>query len=398
MQPSPYTPGEIARSVPGRGDLLAEFEERLSVLVDLQRLVGRIHVAHGERGIGKTSLLRAYQRRAEERGALCIWVTAGEKSGLISQIVKAIRSATSNWPRATAAAIAKHLDKVTVSMGVPGVVSMTTTADPTPEASELEARELEEILRELTKHRDRVPALILFIDEIQSADADGIRTLAYAWQHLQAEAPDLPAAVYAAGLPNAPEQIAAAVTFSERFAYRPLEMLSTGAQVAALSDPAAELGVTWTPEALEHASELAAGYPYSVQLYGDATWTAAGRPDRGATIATEHVDQARSNVDRDMNALFAARWSNTTAAEKKFLVALAWLQEGTDGVERATLAGAQGMSSTGISTIRSQLLEKGLIHTEGRGRVRITIPGFVQYIREQEDDPHQEKTKERRRR
>ena len=59
MQPSPYTPGEIARSVPGRGDLLAEFEERLSVLVDLQRLVGRIHVAHGERGIGKTSLLRA---------------------------------------------------------------------------------------------------------------------------------------------------------------------------------------------------------------------------------------------------------------------------------------------------------------------------------------------------
>lgn len=389
MQPSPYTPGEVARSVPGRGDLLAEFEERLSVLIDLQRLVGRIHVAHGERGIGKTSLLRAYQRRAEERGALCIWVTAGEKGGLISQVVKGIRSATSSWPRSAAAAIGKHLDTITVSLGVPGVASVTTRTEPAPEASDLEARELEAILHAVLKHRDRVPALILFVDEVQSADADGIRTLAYAWQHLQAEAPEIPAAVYAAGLPNAPEQIAAAVTFSERFAYRPLEMLSTGAQVAALSDPANDLGVTWTPDALERASELAAGYPYSVQLYGDATWVAAGRPNPGSTITLEHVDRARSNVDRDMEALFAARWSNTTAAEKKFLVALAWLQEGTEGVERALLAGARGMTSTGISTVRSQLLEKGLIHAEGRGRVRITIPGFVQYIRGQEEDPHQ---------
>lgn len=388
MQPSPYTPGEIARSVPGRGDLIAEFEERLSVLIDLQRLVGRIHVAHGERGIGKTSLLRAYQRRAEQRGALCIWVTAGEKSGLVSQIVKAIRRATSSWPRAAAAGIARHLDKVTISVGVPGVASLTTTTGAAAEPSEVEARELEEILRTLAKHRDRVPALILFVDEIQSADADGIRTLAYAWQHLQAESPDLPAAVYAAGLPNAPEQIAAAVTFSERFAYRPLEMLSTGAQVAALSDPASDLGVSWSPEALERASELAAGYPYSVQLYGDATWTAAGRPDPGGSVTIGHVDQARNNVDRDMRALFAARWSSTTAAERKFLGALAWLQEGTDGVERSRLAGAQGLSSTGISTVRSQLLEKGLVHTEGRGRLRITIPGFVEFIREQEENPH----------
>lgn len=387
MQPSPYTPGEIARAVPGRGDLLAEFEERLSVLIDLQRLVGRIHVIHGERGIGKTSLLRAYQRRAEERGALCIWVTAGERSGLITQIIKAIRSATTRWPRAAAAAVGKHLDQVTVSVGIPGIATVTTTTDGELETSEFEARELEAALRVLTKNHDRVPALILFIDEIQSADAAGIRTLAYAWQHLQAEAPDLPAAVYAAGLPNAPEQIAAAVTFSERFAYRPLEMLSTGAQVAALREPAAALGVTWTPEALERTSELAAGYPYSVQLYGDAAWVAAGRPDPGASIVAEHIDHARTIVDRDMDVLFAARWANTTAAEQRFLGALAWLQEGDEGVERSLVAGVQGKTTTGISTLRSQLLEKGLIQAEGRGRIRITIPGFLQFVREQEENP-----------
>ena len=51
------------------------------------------------------------------------------------------------------------------------------------------------------------------------------------------------------------------MTFSERFAYRPLDMLTTGAQVAALRDPAAALGVTWTPDARALASDLAEGYP-----------------------------------------------------------------------------------------------------------------------------------------
>lgn len=385
MQRSPYTPGVVARSVPGRGELLEEFDERLSILVDLQQLVGRINVDHGERGIGKTSLLRAYQRRAQERGVLCIWVTGGEKSGLIAQLLKGIRKETQKWPRA--AAIAKHLDSANLTLGIPGIASITTGGDPTPAAGELEARDFEEILNTVTKNRDRTPALILFVDEIQSADPAGIRTLATAWQHFQAEAPDLPVAVFAAGLSNAPEHIASAVTFSERFAYRPLEMLSIGAMVAALRDPAADVGVSWTPPALERATSLAAGYPYSVQLYGDAAWTAAGRPDPGGTITLEHVEQARGIVDRDMNALFAARWSATTPAEKKFLVALSWLQEGVDGVERAAIAAARGVTTTSLSDVRSQLLEKGLIQTEGHGRLRITIPGFVQYIREQEDDP-----------
>ena len=53
-QPSPYTPGEVAREVPGRTMQLAEIDERLTYLIDLQRLVGRIRVDIGPRGLGKT--------------------------------------------------------------------------------------------------------------------------------------------------------------------------------------------------------------------------------------------------------------------------------------------------------------------------------------------------------
>ena len=97
MQPSPYTPGEVARTVPGRFQQLADFDERLSSLVDLRRLVGRIRVDHAPRGFGKTSLLREYQRRAQERGALTVWVTAGESGGLIPQIAAEISRATAGW-------------------------------------------------------------------------------------------------------------------------------------------------------------------------------------------------------------------------------------------------------------------------------------------------------------
>lgn len=386
MQPSPYTPGEIARAVPGRGELIEEFNERLSLLVDLQRLIGRIHVAFGERGIGKTSLLRACQRLAEERDVLCIWVTAGERSGLIAQIVDGIREATSSWPQATAASIRQHLDALTVTVGVPGVASISAkTKTSAPEA--VGARALEKLIRATTEDRKRVKALILFIDEVQSADADGIRTLAYAWQHLQAEASDIPAAVYAAGLPNAPEQIADAVTFSERFAYRPLEMLSIGAQVAALRDPASELNVRWEPDALEVAAELADGYPYAVQLYGDASWVAAGRPDAGGAITPRHVKTARTSVDRDLRNLFAARWANTTSNQRRFLVAVAWLQADDNAVERGDLADVLEVSSRSLSSVRARLIAKGLIRSEGHGRVTIPVPGFAGYIRELEDDP-----------
>lgn len=386
-QPSPYTPGEIARAVPGRGELIEEFNERLSLMVDVQRLIGRIHVAFGERGIGKTSLLRAYQRLAEERDALCIWVTAGEFGGLVAQIIEGIREATGSWPREAARSVRKHLDELTVTVGIPGVASVSAKSTQTVPVEIVGARALEKLIRTTAADRERVKALVLFIDEVQSADAEGIRTLAYAWQHLQAEASDIPAAVYAAGLPNAPEQIADAVTFSERFAYRPIEMLTVGAQVAALRDPAAELGVTWEPEALELAAELAAGYPYAVQLYGDAAWVAAGRPDAGSVIARHNVESARTSVDRDLRNLFAARWANTTPNQRRFLVAVAWLHEENTNVDRAELADVLEVSSRSLSSVRARLIAKGLIHSESHGRVTIPVPGFAGYIRELESDP-----------
>lgn len=69
-QHSPYTPGELATDVPGRESQLAAISERLAYMTGLRRLIGRIRLDQGPRGVGKTSLLAAAQRRAQQLGML----------------------------------------------------------------------------------------------------------------------------------------------------------------------------------------------------------------------------------------------------------------------------------------------------------------------------------------
>lgn len=115
--------------------------------------------------------------------------------------------------------------RLTVGVGVPGLaqVEATWATDQQLAAGPSGVREFEGVIRETVTlaRRERHTGLVLLVDEIQAGDAGGLRTLAYAWQHLQAEGNDVPTAVFSAGLPNRPEATGAVVTFSERFAYRP---------------------------------------------------------------------------------------------------------------------------------------------------------------------------------
>lgn len=242
-------------------------------------------------------------------------------------------------------------------------------------------REFEDVLREtVTSARsENHGGLVLFIDEIQSADPGGLRTLGYAWQHLQSEGADIPAAVFAAGLPNTPEVISSVVTFSERFAYRPLERLSDEAAMVALGGPARALGVEWERSALDGAVSIAAGYPYTVQLIGDATWAAAGYPPPGSVLGVGELERGRLAMRDDLDSLFRARWEKTTPAERRFLHAMAALGNGP--VRRADIAAALSLTSRDVSVPRARLLDKGLIDVAARGELSFPIPGFADYVR-----------------
>lgn len=380
MQASPYTPGSVARSVPGRQAVLESFVERLSLMVDLRRLVPRVEVLYGPRGIGKTSLLRAFQAAAAERDVLTAWVTARSDERLTAQIAQAIESAVAAWPERKARRVRDAITSLEVTLGVPGVVAARARTQRTTPPETLSTRAFKRLLVDTADDADA--GLMIFVDEVQSADQPGLRTLAYAWQELQSERPDLTAGVFAAGLPNSAERIAKAATFSERFAYSAIELLSDGAQVTALRDPAAEIGVAWTAEALARAVELAAGYPYAVQLYGDAAWAAAGRPDPGGTIDSSHIDEATTSVEHALDSLYAARWAAASPKQQDFLSAMASLQQDEEPVTRADIAERMSRPSASLSLVRDELVSKGIVGAAGRGKLTFTVPGFGAYVRE----------------
>ena len=379
MQPSPYTPGSVARNVPGRSELVAEFQERLSLMVDLRRMIPQISVAVGPRGIGKTSLLRSFERIAQGRDVMTVWVTAGDEAGLLAQLVEAVDDRVSSWGAEKAAAVRRRLSEISITLGVPGIATAKVATSRPAEATRSATKALKRLLVETAEGSDQ--GLLLFIDEIQAADLPGLRSLAYAWQELQAERPDLTAGVFAAGLADSAQRIGEAATFSERFIYEPIGMLSTAAQVEALREPAAALGVTWTPEAFELAAELAAGYPYAVQLHGDAAWKAAGRPDPGSSIERDHVAAGRERVEARLESMFEARWGRTTDAQKRFLRTMADLHDAGRPVRRGDLAQGLGGSTRALSMIRSQLIASGLIAPAGYGLLDFTVPGFADFVR-----------------
>lgn len=284
----------------------------------------------------------------------------------------------------------KHLtgliDSAKLSLGVPGVlnaeVGVNRHDSAAVPASAAEAFKIALIAATDAIKEDDGAGLAIFVDEIQSADRESLWVIAYAWQELTSERAATPAGIFGAGLPNSPEAIAAAVTFSERFDYRPLPALHDNDVALALVAPAQDAGVHWDPAALRLAVESAGEYPHKVQVVGDESWRAAGWPDPGTMITEETVRAALAEVERQMTELFRAPWNSATRAEREVLHAMAAL--GGHDVKREDLAAALGMSTVAISGSRARLLRKGIIESSRFGYLSFSVPGFIEYILESE--------------
>ncbi|WP_257162307.1 hypothetical protein [Corynebacterium cystitidis] len=197
--------------------------------------------------------------------------------------------------------------------------------------------------------------LVIFIDEVQAADPEGIRALAYAWQHMQSEAQDVPIMAVTAGLSHAQDVITHAVSFAERFLYQQLHNLEEDDSVAALRSPAQRAGVRWEDEALNVALASTKGYPYFLQVIGDETWKSAGYPKEGETIRLPHINDASENFNHTRESFFRTRWEKATPGENDFLMAMAALGDGA--VARKDVAARMGKSTTDISMVRVSLMD-----------------------------------------
>ncbi|GEE00889.1 hypothetical protein nbrc107696_13350 [Gordonia spumicola] len=337
-----------------------------------------IRVDVGPRGVGKTSLLRASQLAAEADGFVTVWVTAGD-GPLLDALTVEFGELARTWTITARNLVTAAINSLTLSIG-PVNISGSALTSTTEQPMRGPGRALQDLLRTATTAavESGASGLVVFIDEIQAADATSLRSLAYAWQHMQSEDASLRAACFTAGLSHSQEVISRAASFAERFDYQRLTNLTDEASIEALSTPSERSGVTWSTDALRAAHTTSANYPYFVQVIGNETWKAAGYPTAGGILTKAHVDAARIAFSELQLNFFGSRWNAATDGEQRFLVAMA--RNGGVDVRRRDIADALGVETTAISMTRASLLAKGLIEDRTRGKLSFTAPGFTEYI------------------
>lgn len=385
MQPSPYTPGAVTRDIVGREKQITAIQRDLAYLVSFPRFSGRIQVYVGPRGVGKTSLLRAaqVQAQAEALGLHTVWVTAGDGNFLV-EIMEEFGRYADTWKTAAAESFKELLASVKISIGG---LQVSAPANKKAQSQAGMGRKLQEVLvraAEAAKENSK-RGLVLFVDEIQSADPDGLRALAYAWQHMQSENPDIPLLGLTAGLSHSQDVITDAVSFAERFRYVHLNNLDPEASEQALVEPALAMGVGWADDALQQALDIARGYPYFLQLMGDLSWQAAGDPDPGKTINAAHVSDAAEDFHVTRDDFFRSRWMKATEREIAVITAMATLALRADDpdevlLRRKDIATEMGVETSAISMARRSLMDKGLIEAPEFGKLSFTAPGFAEFV------------------
>ncbi|HEX7739777.1 MAG TPA: ATP-binding protein [Marmoricola sp.] len=387
MLENPFTPGQVPRILAGRVVELRRIGDQVARVAQYGELGGPLLVFHAPRGVGKTSLLRTAQRRAEAAGCVTAWVACTRDHSVLAELVAGIERslvAAEVIPRSQRRGWRTFIDSVTVQVGIPGVPVQASADIRLPEAPKRPTTPvgaLEELLHEgAARVRARGGAgLVVFVDELHAGSPGDLAVLLNALQNLDGRREDNPLAVIAAGLPVTPEALTRAATFGERSSFVPLDLLSSHDARIALSAPAEALGVTWTHAALDRLVDEARGHPYFLQLLGSTTWDAAA-PGTGGRLGIADVRAGVPAARAQIDAMHRARWNAATPVEQAFLRAMAEVAPPNGNVSRAAIAAAMGRASRAISVPRERLIEKGVIEPVGHGLVRFTLPGFGAYV------------------
>lgn len=377
---NPYRPGAGAPP-----PILAGREGELEAI---ETLIGRLSRGRGERsivltglrGVGKTALLWAAEKSAEEVG----WIAQGleARSDLDFRGALAERAWVVLRHLERKGAMRDALSRLTAMIRRIGMRDPATGIElsmevGTPErAADLEADlvDLFRVLGEAARETDT--GVLLLLDELQQAEPQALEALCAAMHDLSKR--DLPFATVIAGLPPLRRQLLSAKTYAERlFAYRELGPLSPASAAAALVEPARtpDDGLEFDPAGLEMLLEACAGYPYFIQVYGHAAWQVSDGPRVGPDEAREALRLGQQELDSD---LYAGRWERTSERARRYMRAMADLGDGAVG--SGAVAGAVGGHGV-ASPVREQLIDEGLIYSPARGQVAFTVPGFAGFVR-----------------
>lgn len=229
-------------------------------------------------------------------------------------------------------------------------------------------------LGEAAKSEER--GVVFLLDEVQFAHDVHFRAMISALH--RATQRSVPLTVAAAGLPQIPRLTGEARSYAERlFTFPTIGNLGDQAATVALTEPARQHAVEFTPDAVARALEWTAGYPFFIQQLGNHAWNVADQ----SPITLEDVDAAITGAREALDSsLYEVRAQRATPAERRYMRAMAEL--GSGPYRSGAVAAKLGESSAALSQLRDRLIAKGLIYaTEDYGYIEFSVPRFDRFMR-----------------
>ena len=380
---NPFTPGAgyLPPELAGRNQVI-EDGQVVAMRAKLQRAERGLMLI-GQRGVGKTVLLKYLSERARDNGIISvISEIRSDKSDLedIAQKLKEALYALDFKCKMKAcvqeafAVLGNFVRKFSLNIGDVGV--SVELHRGIGESGNMELDLSQVLLATARVAKASSTAVGLYIDELQNLDEEAMRGIIVALHRSAQEL--LPLYLIGSGLPTVRTLVGKSKTYAERmFVYEPIGALDEDASWAAIVKPFEDNGIAVENAAFAEMFKASAGYPFFLQECGYQVWQHAERSPVVARDVKSILPQVMESLDRSF---FEVRFDRVSAAERKFLMAMA------DGVPEkpqsmADIAGRMGRTANSLSMMRRSLIRKGMIYSPSLGAVAYTVPMFGAYIR-----------------
>jgi hypothetical protein len=334
----------------------------------------------GLRGLGKTALLRQVARDARAAGGVALVGEADASLRFADVMRRELLGALERSEplparlRGSIGKIVASLPKISYELphGAGGI-ALESHAEPDQDAA-IAGDALEDVLLTLN---DRLGAhqrfLAIGLDEIQDSPRTDLLRIIRAVH--KTAGTDHPILFVGAGLPDTAAVLRAVRTYTERWAYFRLALLTRTETEEAVDVPARHLGVHWEQSAVDELYARSLGYPYFVQEFASAAWLHR----EGAVITRDDVRAVSVGVQKMLDESFYDRqFDQLTPREAVYVLALHGLGSGVHHARE--IADALDMRSELVSSVRTQLIKKDVIYSAGRGLTEFRVPLTNEYI------------------
>ena len=358
---------------PGMGRVPPDFGGREGPLRRAKVVVDQLVHGHtpefvlyrGVRGVGKTALLAYVREQARRRGIQTLHVEADrEDERLDATLQTLLRGVTDLLVDADEQTV-RRLATVTVGRDGP---RLRSGAGP---AATLEAM-VDDVAR-LAEAADR--AVLLTVDEVHEGGDLLLKPLLRSAHRVAQDGQ--PLGVLLSGLPTAAENLFdEGQTYTERLARVDLGLLEHDGTAEAIRRPfVRDAGLEVDDLVVDAVHDGSGGYPWFVQLWGEALWDLATDPAR---LQLPVAREAGERVHLRIEDFYLSRWRRVPSGRAALLV-LALADAGGDAAMGDLLDGL-GITHQAASPARRALLDLGLCWAPGRGRLAFSVPGFSEWL------------------